>query len=57
MKRLRARDPQAWFELWETFGPVLRSQLHRWGRGRIGQETVQDLIFIILTLALDVPEM
>ncbi|MFT7486876.1 MAG: RNA polymerase sigma factor (sigma-70 family) [Candidatus Paceibacteria bacterium] len=43
VKRLRARDPQAWFELWETFGPVLRSQLHRWGRGRIGQETVQDL--------------
>lgn len=43
VKRLRARDAQAWFELWETFGPVLRSQLHRWGRGRIGQETVQDL--------------
>jgi len=43
VKRLRARDPQAWFELWETFGPVLRSQLHRWGGGRIGQETVQDL--------------
>ena len=43
VKRLRARDPQAWFELWETFGPVLRSQLSRWGRGRIGQETVQDL--------------
>ncbi|MCB9914236.1 MAG: sigma-70 family RNA polymerase sigma factor [Planctomycetes bacterium] len=43
VRRLRARDPQAWFELWETFGPVLRAQLHRWGRGRIGQETVQDL--------------
>ena len=43
VKRLRARDPQAWFELWETFGPVLRAQLFRWGRGRIGQETVQDL--------------
>jgi RNA polymerase sigma factor (sigma-70 family) len=41
--RLRARDPQAWFELWETFGPVLRNQLRRWGRGRIGIETVQDL--------------
>lgn len=41
--RLRARDPEAWFELWETFGPVLRSQLRRWGRGRIGIETVQDL--------------
>ena len=43
VRRLRARDPDAWFELWETFGPVLRSQLHRWGRGRIGPETVQDL--------------
>ncbi len=41
--RLRARDGAAWFELWETFGPVLRSQLARWGRGRIGVETVQDL--------------
>lgn len=41
--RLRARDPKAWFELWETFGPVLRAQLARWGRGRIGHETVQDL--------------
>ena len=41
--RLRSRDPDAWFELWETFGPVLRSQLARWGRGRIGVETVQDL--------------
>ncbi len=41
--RLRARDGAAWFELWETFGPILRSQLSRWGRGRIGVETVQDL--------------
>jgi len=41
--RLRARDPQAWFELWETFGPILRSQLAKWGGGRIGAETVQDL--------------
>ncbi|GJM23495.1 MAG: hypothetical protein DHS20C15_34100 [Planctomycetota bacterium] len=41
--RLRARDPAAWFELWETFGPILRAQLHKWGRGRIGFETVQDI--------------
>ena len=41
--RLRARDPEAWFELWETFGPILRAQLRKWGRGRIGAETVQDL--------------
>lgn len=41
--RLRSRDPQAWFDLWETFGPILRAQLARWGRGRIGRETVQDL--------------
>jgi RNA polymerase sigma factor (sigma-70 family) len=43
VRRLRARDPQAWFELWETFGPVLKAQLSRWGKGRIGRETVQDL--------------
>jgi RNA polymerase sigma factor (sigma-70 family) len=41
--RLRARDEAAWFELWETFGPVIRAQLAKWGRGRIGSETVQDL--------------
>ncbi|MEC8511196.1 MAG: sigma-70 family RNA polymerase sigma factor [Planctomycetota bacterium] len=41
--RLRDRDGEAWFELWETFGPVLRGQLARWGRGRIGFETVQDI--------------
>jgi RNA polymerase sigma factor (sigma-70 family) len=41
--RLRSRDPAAWYELWEIFGPILRAQLARWGRGRIGVETVQDL--------------
>ena len=41
--RLRSRDPEAWFELWEIFGPILRNQLRRWGKGRIGVETVQDL--------------
>ncbi|MCW5766780.1 MAG: sigma-70 family RNA polymerase sigma factor [Phycisphaeraceae bacterium] len=41
--RLRAQDEAAWFELWETFGPVLRSQLMKWGKGRIGPETVRDL--------------
>lgn len=43
ISRLRAQDQAAWFELWETFGPVLRGQLAKWGRGRIGPETVQDL--------------
>ncbi len=43
VKRLRARDEAAWFELWEVFGPVLRAQLTRWGKGRIGVETVRDL--------------
>ena len=43
ISRLRAQDHDAWFELWEIFGPVLRAQLSRWGRGRIGHETVQDL--------------
>ncbi|MBL8763022.1 MAG: sigma-70 family RNA polymerase sigma factor [Phycisphaerae bacterium] len=41
--RLRAQDQAAWFDLWETFGPVLRIQLSKWGRGRIGSETVKDL--------------
>lgn len=41
--RLRANDEAAWFELWETFGPVVRAQLTKWGRGRIGVETVRDL--------------
>jgi RNA polymerase sigma factor (sigma-70 family) len=41
--RLRANDQAAWFELWETFGPVLRAQLSKWGKGRIGAETVRDL--------------
>jgi RNA polymerase sigma factor (sigma-70 family) len=43
ISRLRSKDPAAWFELWETFGPVLRAQLTKWGKGRIGVETVRDL--------------
>jgi len=43
VRRLRDRDESAWFELWETFGPVLRAQLAKWGKGRIGVETVRDL--------------
>jgi len=43
VNRLRARDAAAWFELWEVFGPVLEAQLAKWGRGRIGNETVRDL--------------
>jgi len=43
VNRLRANDQAAWYELWETFGPVLRSQLAKWGRGKIGSETVRDL--------------
>jgi len=43
VRRLRNRDEAAWFELWETFGPVLRAQLAKWGRGQIGVETVRDL--------------
>ncbi len=43
VNRLRNRDETAWFELWETFGPVLRAQLTKWGKGRIGVETVRDL--------------
>jgi len=43
VRRLRDRDEAAWFELWQVFGPVLRAQLSKWGRGRIGVETVRDL--------------
>ncbi len=43
ISRLRAQDQAAWFELWQTFGPVLQAQLSRWGKGRIGPDTVQDL--------------
>ena len=43
VRRLRDRDEAAWFELWETFGPVIRSQLAKWGRGRIQAETIRDL--------------
>jgi len=43
VSRLRARESAAWFELWETFGPVLRAQLMKWGKGRVGVETVRDL--------------
>ena len=41
--RLKGNDQAAWFELWETFGPVVRAQLTKWGKGRIGSETVRDL--------------
>ncbi len=43
IRRLREHDEAAWFELWEVFGPVLRAQLSKWGKGRIGVETVRDL--------------
>ncbi len=43
IKRLREQDQAAWFELWETFGPVIRAQLARWGRGYVGVETIRDL--------------
>ena len=53
VRRLRARDAAAWFELWENFGPVLRAQLARWGRGQIGPETVKDLSQETLTALSD----
>jgi RNA polymerase sigma factor (sigma-70 family) len=43
ISRLRNRDSEAWYELWEVFGPVLEAQLAKWGGGRIGAETVRDL--------------
>ncbi len=43
IRRLRDRDEAAWFELWEIFGPVIRGQLFKWGRGQIRTETIRDL--------------
>jgi len=43
LRRLRAKDERAWFELWEAFGPVVRGTLYRWGNGRLGEETLRDL--------------
>ena len=43
VQRLRDGDDAAWFELWQVFGPVLQAQLAKWGRGRVGVETVRDL--------------
>ena len=36
IRRLRERDEGAWFELWAVFGPVLRAQLSKWGKGLLG---------------------
>lgn len=47
--RLRDRDDSAWFELWTVFGPVIRGQLSRWGNGRVGAATVEDLTQDTLT--------
>ena len=43
LRRLRARDERAWYELWEAFGPVVRAMLARGGNGRLGEETLRDL--------------
>ena len=43
LRRLRARDQRAWFELWEAFGPVVRGTLYRWGNGRRGEETPDEV--------------
>ena len=40
---------RAWFELWTVFGPVIRAQLTRWGRGAVGMATVEDLTQDTLT--------
>lgn len=53
LRRLRARDERAWFELWEAFGPVIRGTLARWGNGRLGEETLRDLTQDTLTALSD----
>lgn len=53
LRRLRARDERAWFELWQAFGPVIRGMLARWGNGRLGEETLRDLTQDTLTALSD----
>ena len=53
LRRLRARDERAWFELWQAFGPVIRGTLARWGNGRLGEETLRDLTQDTLTALSD----
>ena len=53
LRRLRARDERAWFELWQAFGPVIRGTLSRWGNGRLGEETLRDLTQDTLTALSD----
>jgi RNA polymerase sigma factor (sigma-70 family) len=43
VRKLKANDQASWYELWENFAPIVRAQLAKWGKGRIGAETVQDL--------------
>jgi len=43
VKRLQANDSQAWYELWDTFGPTIERMVHSIARRVFTQETVADL--------------
>ena len=43
IRRLRAGEQTAWFELWDVFGPAIQSTIRRFGRQQFSLETVRDM--------------
>lgn len=41
--RLKSRDDDAWFELWEVFGPALERMVERFARRCFSPDTVRDV--------------
>jgi len=43
LRRLKSRDDDAWFELWEVFGPALERMVERFARRCFSPDTVRDV--------------
>ena len=43
LRRLKNRDDDAWFELWEVFGPALERMVERFARRCFSPDTVRDV--------------
>ncbi len=43
LNRLKSRDDEAWFELWEVFGPALERMVERFARRCFSPDTVRDV--------------
>jgi RNA polymerase sigma factor (sigma-70 family) len=43
LKRLKSRDDDAWFELWEVFGPALERMVERFAKRCFSPDTVRDV--------------